>query len=257
MERLKKGFVTTKRRLAERVFQAAGIHESSETEEDKAFQVALASFDSLVRDIREVEEAMKENLILWHALAESQFRLAQQMHLTFTNGVMNDVSSRNVAANQQLLSEFSHVKQVYLNNVLHPTNELLRKSMPEIQALVEKRTSLKLDFDSYARRANAEAAKDPTTAHSQKLTGKKEAAQRKLEECTLKIRKHLDELEHRRPSMCVSELSSLIGIQVTCAQRQHQALSELVPVLPHSAVTMCLLSHGHNHSASNAEVIPA
>ena len=41
MERLKASFVKTKRRLAERAFQAAGIHEASETAEGLAFQDAL------------------------------------------------------------------------------------------------------------------------------------------------------------------------------------------------------------------------
>ena len=59
---------------------------------------------------------------------------------------------------------------------------------------------------------DAEAAKDSTTPHLEKLTGKKEVAAQKLAECTMKIREHLDELEERRPTMLVKELSSIVGI---------------------------------------------
>ena len=232
--------------------QAAGIHDASSTEDDKAFSEALQRFQETVRDIRSTEEAMKEYLILTHATLESQFRLAEQMDATFAGGVMEDISTRNVESNRRLMNEFNHIKAVYLDTVLHPTNELLRKSMPEIQSLVEKRASLKLDFDSYARRAaSSDATKD--SAHAQKLVSKRDAAARTLEACTLKIREQLDELEQRRPSMLVSELSSLIGIQLTSAQRQLDVASELIPALPHSAVTMCLLSHGHTLNGGDGE----
>ena len=154
MERLKASFVKTKRRLAERAFQAAGIHEASETAEGLAFQDALRRYDALVRSFRDVEECMKEHLILWHALAESQHRMARQINATFQGGggAMEELSARNVASNEVLLNDFEGVKKVYLEHVLHPTAELLKKSLPEIQRLVEKRSSLKLDYDSYAVR---------------------------------------------------------------------------------------------------------
>lgn len=85
---------------------------------------------------------------------------------------------------------------------------------------------------------DAEAAKDSTTPHLEKLTGKKEVAAQKLAECTMKIREHLDELEERRPTMLVKELSSIVGIQASYAERQYAAAAELVPALPHSAVAM-------------------
>jgi len=75
---------------------------------------------------------MKEHLILMGALIETQHRLASSMDLAFRDGPLREVSAQYVASQNNALSEFSRTKQLYLDHVLHPTNELLRKSMPEV-----------------------------------------------------------------------------------------------------------------------------
>jgi hypothetical protein len=121
--------------------------------------------------------------------------------------------------------------------------------------LLEKRNTLKLDFDSYNRRANAELAKDSTgSSSSSKIVMKRDNAALKLKEITKQIRDHLESLEKRRPSMLVSELSALIGIQHSIVSRQSDELSELLPAVPHSAVTICSLAHAassQGHAASS------
>lgn len=61
--------------MAERAFQAAGIHESTSGEEDLQFEASIKQFEATVSQIRDVEEAMKEHLILLGALVETQVRL--------------------------------------------------------------------------------------------------------------------------------------------------------------------------------------
>lgn len=125
----------------------------------------------------------------------------------------------------------------------------VKSSSPQIHQLLEQRAALKLDFDSYSRRANTEHSKDATNASS-KLVIKRDNAALKLTEITTKIREHLDDLEQRRPSMLVSELSALLGIQQSLASKQSETLSELLPAVPHAAVTICALAHA---DANNAE----
>jgi hypothetical protein len=182
-------------------------------------------------------------LILLGAALETQHRLAVSMHASFTGGPLEEVSGQYLAIQHTALRDFSSLKAVFLDHVLHPTNELLRTSMPEINDLLETRGSLKLDYDSYARRAKTEVDKDPNSAASIKLTGKRDNAQKKLSEITQSVRDRLDDLERRRPSMLVSELSALVGIQQTIAGRSESSLAELLPSLPHAAVTICALAH--------------
>jgi hypothetical protein len=186
---------------------------------------------------------MKEHLIIMGACVETQHRLAASMHASFSGGPLEEVSAQYVSTQHSALSEFASMKAIYLDHVLHPTNELLRTSMPEINELLEKRGSLKLDYDSYARRARTETDKDPNSAASSKLIVKRDNAQKRLSEITQSVRDHLDDLERRRPSMLVSELSALVGIQHTSAARFETSLVELLPALPHAAVTICALAH--------------
>ena len=110
---------------------------------------------------------------------------------------------------------------------------------------------LKLESDSYTRRANAELTKDPSSGASAKLALKRDAAVQKMSEIPQKIRKHLDDLEQRRPSMLVNEISALLGIQQHQASKQNEVLSDLLPPVPHAAVTICALAHA---SGGNAQV---
>jgi len=50
--------------------------------------------------------------------------------------------------------------------------------------------------------------------------------------------------------MLVSEFSALLGIQQSLASKQGETLSELLPAVPHAAVTICALAHA---DANNAE----
>jgi hypothetical protein len=206
-----------------------------------------------VSQIRDIEESMKEYLIIMGAFVETQQRLAVAFHHSFADGPLADVSSQYVATQQKVLQDFAHTKAVYLEHVLHPTNELLRKSMPEIHELLDKRGTLKLDFDSYSRRANAEIAKDASSVAAGKLIIKRDNAFQKLNEITLQIREHLDDLEQRRPLMLVSELSALLGIQYTFVNGQSEVLAEMLPAVPHSAVTLCALAHATGGNAAAAE----
>mmetsp|Transcript_33638 Transcript_33638/g.68764 ORF Transcript_33638/g.68764 Transcript_33638/m.68764 type:complete len:200 (+) Transcript_33638:142-741(+) len=197
---------------------------------------------------------MKEHLIIMGAAVETQHRLAVSMHASFTGGPLEYVSVQYVATQRAALTDFTFLKAIYLDHVLHPTNELLRTSMPEINELLEKRGSLKLDYDSYARRAKTETDKDPNSAASSKLVIKRDNAKKKLSEITQSVRDHLDDLERRRPSMLVSELSALVGIQQASTAKFERSLAELLPALPHAAVTICALAHAVG--SSNAENHP-
>ena len=216
------------------------------------FEAALKRFQATVAQIRDAEEAMKEHLIILGALFEQQHRLAVSLHRSFEDGPLEACSADYVGAQHDALKEFAQVKQTYLEHCLHPTNELLRKSMPEIHDLIEKRSTLKLDCDSYSRREAAE--KDKSSAAAAKLISKRDNARQKLQEVTATIHKHLDDLERRRPVMMVSELSALVGLQHTVGARSAEALSELLPALPHSAVAICSLAHGAG--GANAEMLP-
>ena len=55
-------------------------------------------------------------------------------------------------------------------------------NLPEINLLLEKRNALKLDSDSYTRRAKAELDKDPGSASASKLVNKRDTAATKLNE---------------------------------------------------------------------------
>jgi hypothetical protein len=251
MQKLKSSFSTARRRLAERAFQAAGVVSSSAGEEDAQFESAIARFRATVSQIRDVEEAMKEHIIIMGAFLETQHRLAASMHVSFQDGPLAGVSAQYVTTQQDALSDFAQLKAIYLDHVLHPTNELLRKSIPELEKLLEKRGALKLDADSYTRRANAELTKDSSSSASAKLVLKRDTAVQKMSEITQKIREHLDDLEQRRPSMLVSELSALLGIQQHQATKQSEVLSDLLPSVPHAAVTICALAHA---AGGNAQV---
>jgi len=76
MLKLKSSFSTARRSLAERAFQAAGIHESSSAgEEDALFVSTIARFRATVSHIRDGEEAMKEHIKIMGAFLETQHRL--------------------------------------------------------------------------------------------------------------------------------------------------------------------------------------
>jgi alkaline phosphatase len=161
MQKLSSTFKATRRRVFERAVQAVGIAESSSSssEEDVQFETALKRFEATVVQIRDVEEAMKEHLLIMGAHHETQLRLAQSMDLSFRDGPLFQISATFLESQQKAYSNFSHLKTVYLHHVLHPTNELLRQSVPEIHDLLEERITLKLDCDSYTRRASTELSK--------------------------------------------------------------------------------------------------
>jgi len=254
MQKFKAQWSTVRRRLAERAFQAAGVYEASSGEDDVAVDDAIRRFQATVDQIRDIEESMKEYLIIMGAFVETQQRLAVAFNRSFANGPLTNVSSQYVATQQRALQDFAHTKAIYLEYVLHPTNELMRKSMPEIHELLDKRGTLKLDYDSYSRRANAEIAKDANSIPAGKLVKKRDNAFQKLTEVTQQIRERLDDLEQRRPLMLVSEFSALLGIQYNFANGQSEVLCEMLPAVPHSAVSLCALAHATNSNAAASEV---
>jgi hypothetical protein len=86
---------------------------------------------------------------------------------------------------------------------------------------------------------------------------KRDMAMSKLAEVTQKIRSLLDDLEQRRPSMLVTEMSALIGIMQASTARQSAELALMLPSVPHAAVTICALAHGIDHGGGvmgNAEM---
>lgn len=102
---------------------------------------------------------------------------------------------------------------------------------------------LKLDYDSYDRRYKGEVSKDPNSAATLKLTKKLDNTRVKLTEITDDIKEHFEAFERQRPSMLVSELSALVGIQHSLSSRNAALLSKLLPSVPHAAVSLCAMAH--------------
>lgn len=67
-----------------------------------------------------------------------------------------------------------------------------------MQLLPRVPRAAQLDYDSYDRRLNAERAKDPYSAATQKLAAKKQNTEAKLAEITQRIREHFDALQEQR-----------------------------------------------------------
>lgn len=72
-QQLKNTFNNTKRRLAERALQAAGMHGGSQDEE---FEDSLRKYHELCDQLREVETVMQEYLASLSAFIDTQEKLA-------------------------------------------------------------------------------------------------------------------------------------------------------------------------------------
>lgn len=110
-----------------------------------------------------------------------------------------------------------------------------------------------LDFDSYRSRLSTEAAKDPNSVATQKLEFKLEQAAMNLNNITSEISNRIVEIEQSRPTMLAAEFASIVACSHHQFSQMSLLLEKMLPLLPQSGATLCLLSYYSDKSKARSQ----
>ena len=234
-------FKTQKRRIKEEFLQSIGAHERTT---DFGFDQKCHKFYMLDRVLQDIHASFTAYLESIDALSRASSAVSSGLTSLYTfENCAFDKTARDAIDTHGAITKIvvPAVKRAFVDMVIKPCGTLLAK-MPEIHQMIERRKQLLLDFDSYRSRYAAESQRGKTSASAEKLSNKLETTKAALHSLEEQILHRFDELEQERPSMLVSELSSLVSCEThfhaTCAEH----LGNLLPVLPQAATSMCLLA---------------
>jgi len=233
--------------VKETILQSVGAHNKTE---DQDFDDKCNKFTSFSRDLTKVHLAMQlwlDSIDLMCAscvgIGESLSNFTSSGDSTCPSPVYRIAKAFESIGSDVNIALRQNMRTIFIDRCLRPIESILA-IVPIVNEKIQQRKNLLLDSDFYKskRRSEIQSGKDPDHPVVAKLTTKLNEANKSLEAITSDVVNCIDELVLRRPEMLSPELAATVACMEGFFASTSAQLSQLLPLIPQSASTTCLLA---------------
>ena len=246
------------------VARAVGFDSSDSFDESPEFVEKLGNFKTHVNDLQKVRDAMQLYSDAAEALMAAQVVLGDSLDAYYK-------SSAKVAANsnigqskssvpfslslppchhvarsfqQSCLEMYGHVRpaihEVFMSRCLRPVTFILAR-IPDIYTSLDKRKKLIVSFNESKTQIENQRSYDSSNPNLKKNEARLNEVTVELTQLNNALDTVLDDFADARPKMLSQELAAVIACSFHQSQMYTDNISQLLPLVPQSASSLCLL----------------
>jgi hypothetical protein len=236
----------TQRRVKEGFFQAVGLHHGTE---DQEFDARLNKFITFTKELEKLNVSMMIWVDCMDMMCTSAYCISENLSRFCSETENENEPLKCVAlAFQSVETDINdivrkNIKSVFIDRCVKPIESIL-SIVPLINEKVSERKNSLLDYDFYKSKQQSELSNGKDLNHPNviKITHKLNEADKNLESITNIIVEVIDEVMSFRPKMLEPELAAMVACMQFFSTTTSSMLSQIVPLIPQSASTTCLLS---------------
>lgn len=231
--------------MKEGFFQAVGLHTGTE---DQEFDGRLSKFLHFSKDL----EKLNASMIMWleclDVMCASTVCISENISRFCENNDDGEPLKHVAHAFSAVEGDINNtlrktVKLVFTDRCIKPIEAIL-SIVPLINAKVQDRKNLLLDHDFYKSKLQSEMAAGKDNNHPViiKVSNKLSEVSKSLEGATSIIVEVVDEVLSFQPKMLQPEIAAMLACMYTLSSSTTSMLEKLLPLVPQSASTSCLLA---------------
>ena len=252
---MKSWIQSTKIRVQERVLQALGVHQGTPSEE---FDRKLKFFMETISDLNRILEAMQLWIKSLDILCNVAVNLSEAISSFYAKGeemspyheLAGMFAAVHIDVKETLIP---NIKNVFTDRCIRPITFMLTFEKRVTEKVTDRRRVL-LEYDSFKAKKEYELStgKDASHPNVLKASAKADNAWKICEKLENEILAIIGEFEDNRAIMLGPEFAAVVACFYCQSFTTSNLLSQLLPFIPQTASTLCILSSVTSPSMSDS-----